>query len=174
MSNGAADRTGGALGRAGTVVGRGLHMLLGLVLLAVVAVNVANAAGRYLLGLSVTGTDELMVYAMIWVVMLGAVLSLAGRQHIGIDLLPAAAGPRARRALHLVHDIAALAVCAYLARASWLFVTRISGLGTTSMGLGIPMSWPHAALLMGFAGMTVVAAGLVARDLHRLLTGGGR
>jgi TRAP-type C4-dicarboxylate transport system permease small subunit len=165
-----------ALGRAGSAVGRGLHAALGLVLLAVVAVNVANAAGRYLLGVSVTGTDELMVYAMIWVVMLGAVLSLAGRQHIGIELLPAAVGPRARAraALYLVHDAVALAVCAYLARASWLFVTRISGLGTTSMGLGIPMSWPHAALLVGFAGMAVVAAGLIVADLRRLLAGGGR
>lgn len=174
MTRGAAARTGQTAARAGALLGRMLHIALGLVLLAVVAVNVANAAGRYLLGVSVTGTDELMVYAMIWVVMLGAILSLAGRQHIGIDLLPASVGPRARLALHLVHDLAALAVCAYLARASWLFVTRIAGLGTTSMGLGIPMSWPHAALLAGFAGMTAVAAGLVVADLRRLASGGMR
>jgi TRAP-type C4-dicarboxylate transport system permease small subunit len=163
-----------ALARAGAALGRGLHTALGLVLLAVVAVNVANAAGRYLLGVSITGTDELMVFAMIWVVMLGAVMSLAGRDHIAIELLPAAVGPRARAALFLLHDLIALAVFAYLARASWLFVGRISGLGTTSMGLGIPMSWPHAALLAGFAGMALVAAGLAVADLRRLLAGGGR
>lgn len=160
-----------AMGRLAALLagfGNGVRFALGLLLLAVVAINVANAAGRYLFGISMTGTDELMVYAMVWLVMIGSVLSLAARAHIAIDLLPDRLGPRGRAALFLIHDLIALAVLAYAARASWLFVERIGRLGTTSMGLGVPMTLPHTALLVGFAGMAVVAAGLVLRDLAAL------
>ncbi|MFW6077020.1 MAG: TRAP transporter small permease [Hyphomicrobiales bacterium] len=155
-----------ALGQGITLV---LHRVLGVALLLVVAINVANASGRYLFGYSLTGTDELMVYTMVWVVMAGAVFSLAGRTHIGVDLLPTYARGRLRHLVFLVHDIAALVACGYATWASWQFVMRISGLGTTSMGLGIPMAIPHAALLAGFACLALVAGVLFLRGLVALV-----
>jgi len=155
-----------ALGQGITLV---LHRVLGVALLLVVAVNVSNASGRYLFGYSLTGTDELMVYTMVWVVMAGAVLSLAGRTHIAVDLLPTYTRGRLRHLVLLVHDIAALVACGYATWASWQFVTRLAGLGTTSMGLGIPMAIPHAALLGGFACLVLVAGALFLRGLVALV-----
>lgn len=167
--DGGGDHRGGALAALGQGITRVLHRVLGVALLLVVAVNVVNASGRYLLGFSLTGTDELMVYTMIWVVMAGAVFSLAGRTHIGVDLLPTYARGRLRYLVFLVHDIAALVACGYATWASWQFVTRIAGLGTTSMGLGIPMAIPHAALLAGFTCLALVAGVLFLRGLLALV-----
>jgi TRAP-type C4-dicarboxylate transport system permease small subunit len=141
-----------------------LHTLLGLALLFVVAVNVLNATSRYLFGVSPVGADELMVYVVIWAVMVAAILSLVLRSHINVNVLPLYTTGRARHLLHLLHDAAAVFACGYAAYASWLFIGRISKLGVTSMGLGLPMSVPHAALLFGFLGLTVAGAVMFVRD----------
>jgi TRAP-type C4-dicarboxylate transport system permease small subunit len=63
---------------------RRLHMartaaraLLGFVLLGMVLLNVANAIGRYTAGMVFIGSDELLVFGMIWLVMIGMLLVTA-------------------------------------------------------------------------------------------------
>ncbi|WP_309084957.1 TRAP transporter small permease [Chelativorans sp.] len=146
-----------------------LHTLLGLTLLFVVGVNVVNAVSRYLFGISPVGADELMVYVVIWAVMIAAILSLILRSHINVNLLPLYTKGRVRHLLHVIHDGAAILACGYATYASWLFIGRIAKLGVTSMGLGLPMTVPHAALLIGFAGLTAVGALMLARDLMALI-----
>ena len=146
-----------------------LHTLLGLTLLFVVGVNVMNATSRYLLGISPVGADELMVYVVIWTVMIASILSLILRSHINVNLLPLYTKGRVRHLLHVIHDAAAVLACGYATYASWLFIGRISKLGVTSMGLGLPMTIPHAALLIGFAGLTVTGAVMLVRDLLALI-----
>lgn len=146
-----------------------LHTLLGLILLFVVGVNVVNATSRYLFGISPVGADELMVYMVIWAVMIAAILSLILRSHINVNLLPLYSKGRVRHMLHVIHDAAAVLACGYATYASWLFIGRISKLGVTSMGLGLPMTVPHAALLIGFAGLTVTGAIMLVRDCLALI-----
>ena len=153
---------------AGSAMGW-LHTLLGLTLLFVVGINVVNAISRYLLGIAPVGADELMVYAVIWVVMIAAIISLILRSHINVNLLPLYTTGRVRHLLHVIHDAAAILACGYATYASWLFIGRISKLGVTSMGLGLPMTIPHAALLVGFAGLTITGAVMLVRDLLALI-----
>lgn len=158
----------GAIGRIEAHVLALVRYALGLGLIAMVILNVANAAGRYGGLPTLTGADEALVYGMIWIVMLGAILATRTREHLTIDLLPGAVGPAAARAMRLLTDAATLAVCAFVARHSYSFIERIGAIGQTSMGLGIPMVIPHAAILVGFAGMTLVAAFLLVADLAAL------
>ena len=157
-----ASRT--TLARAGTAV----EWVLGMTLIGVVVLNVANATGRYLFSAAINGADEAMVFVMIFVVMTGAVLALARRSHIGVDLLPTWLTGRRLRALYVLHDLVALGATAFAAWASWGFVTRLARLGTTSMMLGIPMTIPHTVVLLGFAGMAAVSVVLLVRDLGAL------
>lgn len=157
------------LSRIATAAANGLQMLLGLALIFVVGVNVVNATGRYFFGVAPLGADELMVFIVIWTVMIAAVASLVARSHINVNLLPFYASGRARHLLHIVHDGAALLACGYATYASWLFIGRISSLGLRSMGLGLPMTIPHAALVAGFGAMTAVAAVMLVRDLLAFL-----
>ncbi len=158
-----------SLSRMAKAAANGLHMLLGLGLILVVGVNVANATARYLLGMAPLGADELMVFIVIWTVMIAAVASLVARSHINVNLLPLYSGGRVRHLLHVIHDAAALVACGYATYASWLFIGRISRLGVRSMGLGLPMTIPHTALLAGFGAMTAVAVFMLLRDVVALI-----
>ncbi|MFC3226783.1 TRAP transporter small permease [Marinibaculum pumilum] len=151
---------------------RWVRGLLGIVLLAMVLLNVANAAGRYLFAASITGADEILVFAMIFLVILGAVLALALRSHIALELLPSHLKGRSASALFVLHDLATLCIAGFAADASWQFVQRIAAINPRSMALGLPMAIPHAALLAGLAGLAALALFLLVRDLRALLRAG--
>ena len=61
--------------------------LLGALLIAMMLLNVANAVCRYLFSVVLIGADELLVFAMIWMVMIGMILVTINRQHIALDFL---------------------------------------------------------------------------------------
>ncbi|MCR9139543.1 MAG: TRAP transporter small permease [Alphaproteobacteria bacterium] len=153
----------------GARLGRAIDWTMGLLLIVVVGINVANATGRHLFSYSVTGADELMVYLIVLLVMAGAVRALAQRQHININLLPSYAHGRSRVALYIFHDLIALAATLYTANASWTFVQKIMRLDTTSMSMGIPMSIPHSMVFLGFAGMALIAFFCLLRDIRALI-----
>ncbi len=140
-----------------------LRTLLGIVLLAMVALNVANAVARAT-GVVVIGVDEVLVFGMIWMVMLGMLLVTAERSHIALELLSTRAGPRMTLVLSIITHAVMAAACGYAALQSFYFVQRISALGQTSMALGMPMLIPHSALIVGFGGTAIIALMLLVRD----------
>jgi TRAP-type C4-dicarboxylate transport system permease small subunit len=141
-----------------------LRGLAGLVLVAMVGLNVVNAAGRYTIGFVFVGADELLVYSMVWMVMVGAVVAVAERSQLALDVLTLRLEGRARAGLLVFQELVMAAACGYAAWQSLMFTLKIGRLGQTSMGLGVPMAIPHAALFAGFAGMAVVAVVLTVRD----------
>ena len=148
--------------------------LLGLVLLIMVAVNVINAVCRYAFGIVFPGADEILVFMMIWLVMLGLILVTADRRNISLDFLASRLGPRGRTVLAIIQHSVMAAACAFATIQSWAFVSRVASIGQTSMALGLPMAIPHFALVVGLAGTTVVAALLVASDIAALAQTPGR
>ncbi|KFB09008.1 TRAP transporter small permease [Nitratireductor basaltis] len=153
--------------RAEAIAVRLVAVLLGLCLIAMVLVNVANAVGRYSGLFSLVGADELLVYGMIWIVMLGAILAARSRDHLSVNLLPSALTGRLRMVLQIVIDIATVAVSIFIAWHSFTFIDRIASLNQKSMGLGIPMVIPHSAIPVGFIGIAAVTAFLVIIDIAR-------
>ena len=144
-----------------------LRTLLGLGLLVLVALNVVNAVARAT-GIVVIGVDEMLVFGMIWMVMLGMLLVTAERSHIALELLSARTGPQMTLVLSILTNAVTAAACAYTALQSFYFVQRITALGQTSMALGMPMIIPHSALLVGFGGTALIALILLVRDARTL------
>jgi TRAP-type transport system small permease protein len=83
--------------------------LLGTLLIGMMLLNVANAVCRYLFSVVLIGADELLVFAMIWMVMIGMILVTIDRRHIALDFLanrralnvpsPRTAGSQTRQSL---------------------------------------------------------------------------
>ncbi len=142
------------------------RMLLGLVLIGLVLLNVVNAIGRAV-GTVVIGVDEVLVFGMIWMVMIGMMLVTADRSHIALEILTARVGVRARCILSIVTHIVMVAACGYAAVQSFAFIQRVSATGQTSMALGMPMLIPHSALLIGFGGTAIIAAMIVVSESVR-------
>jgi TRAP-type C4-dicarboxylate transport system permease small subunit len=150
-------------------IGRAARVLLGLILLAMVVLNVANAVSRYLLSYVVIGIDELLVFAMIWMVMIGMLLVTAERSHIALEIITGRVGPRAKAGLAVFHHAVIGVACAYAAWQSYKFVSRVIAIKQTSMALALPMFIPHGAITLGLAGTAVIAATLAWRDALRLV-----
>jgi len=144
-----------------------VRALLGLVLIGLVLLNVGNAVARAT-GRVVIGVDEVLVFGMIWMVMIGMMLVTADRSHIALEILTARVGTRARYVLSIITHTVMTAACAYAAVQSFGFIQRVTASGQTSMALGMPMLIPHAALLVGFAGTAVIAALIVVSDIRGL------
>jgi TRAP-type transport system small permease protein len=143
--------------------------MLGLILLGMVLLNVSNAIGRYFIGAVLVGTDELLVFAMVWLVMIGLILVTAQERNIALDFLLNHAGQRTRLGIATVNHAVVAVGCSYAAAQSWIFLQRLAAVGQVSMGLGIPMLIPHAALLIGLAGTAIVAALLAAGNVRQLI-----
>lgn len=143
--------------------------LLGVALLLMVALNVINAVCRYVFAIVLTGADEVLVFMMIWLVMLGLILVTANRSNIALDFLVQRTGPRTRLVLAIFQHSVMTIVCAFATFYCWAFVIRVAAIGQTSMALGLPMAIPHFALVVGFAGTTIVAAFLVVSDVAELM-----
>ena len=146
-----------------------VRVLLGLLLLGMVALNVANAICRYVFGVVLTGADEVLVFSMIWMVMVGMILATIDRRHIALDFLVTRAGPRQRAALTILHHAVLTGACGYATFYCWAFVARVAAVGQTSMALGVPMAIPHFALFVGFAGTTIASALLLAAEVAQLV-----
>lgn len=159
--------------RIETTFARISQTFLGLGLIALVLINVANAVGRYTGWFAMTGADEALVYGMIWIVMLGAILAARERSHLSVNLLQLGMSERNWAAFQLVIDAVTLLVSVLVAVQSWDFIGRIFAIGQVSMGLGIPMILPHSAIFVGFAGIAVVTSVLLITDIVHLKSKGG-
>jgi TRAP-type transport system small permease protein len=135
--------------------------LLGALLIGMVLLNVANAACRYLFSVVLIGADELLVFGMIWMVMIGMILVTIDQRHIALDFLVNRLAPRPRIALTMFHHLIIAIGAAYAAVQSVEFARRVAMIGQTSMAIGFPMVFAHSALVVGFAGTALVAAALV-------------
>jgi TRAP-type C4-dicarboxylate transport system permease small subunit len=142
------------------------------VLIGLVFLNVATAVARAT-GTVVIGVDEVLVFGMIWMVMLGMLLVTAERGHINFELVTSRVGPRMQVILMVVTHLILSASCAYAAWQSFLYVSQITRLGQTSMALGMPMLIPHSAVVVGFGGTAIIAAILAIGGIRQLVSGEG-
>ena len=124
---------------------------LGLLLLAMVFLNVANAAGRYIFRKAIPGSDEILVFSMVWLVFLGACLVSLDGKHLSFDLLPKALNRRWRRVLHRFTCLALALLTGFVALQSWSVLQKLAQVGQKSMATEIPMVIPHGAVLLSFA-----------------------
>src|SRR5438445_12084050 len=75
--------------------------LLGTLLIGMVLLNVANAVCRYLFSVVLIGADELLVFAMIWMVMIRMCLVTLDRRHVPLDFLANRLAPPPHIALRM-------------------------------------------------------------------------
>jgi len=132
------------------------YLLTGTLLLVATAINFANVIGRYLFGAAIFWTEEILVFIVIWSVFM-TVPSIAYRgDHISMDLFTARFPPPYRRALNGVVVVLLVACGAFVVVQSFRVVTLHARTGAVSVAAGVPLTIPHAALLVGFA-LTVLA-----------------
>jgi len=138
--------------------------LAALLLAAAVAINFANALGRYVFQSAIYWAEEAMIYMAIWSVFLAAIAIAYDRAHLAMDFFSARLSDRWKRAANAATTAATAAVCLFMAFQSFRLLGTLIRNGQNSIALEIPMSVPQSSLLFGFV---MIALAVTARLLGR-------
>jgi TRAP-type C4-dicarboxylate transport system permease small subunit len=124
-------------------VARVIEVTLALAFIFAVLLNFANVVGRYLLGLSLLGADEVQIF---------------------IRFLPAPV----RVALRVAEQVLLAALAGFVLTQSYFYARQMWRIGRTSDMAGIPMWIPHATVALGFGLILVVALCGLVRMMRRM------
>lgn len=133
-----------------------------LLLFAMVVSAMAQVITRYVFNAPLTWSEELSRYLFIWLSFLGTWYAWVRREHLGIDLLPEALPPPARRVLLVLLE----AIVLLFAVASMYYGQRILQVSVRqpSAVLRVPMVWIYASY---YVAMALVSAEIVIGWLYR-------
>ena len=136
------------------VVERLVEKLMALALALIVVLIFSNVVGRYLLGASFAGAEELSRLLFVWLVFLGAILTLRRRAHLGVELVQARLPRQWRKVCAVItHLLTLYALWLFLA-GSWT-QTQI-GLTNYSTVLHFPNAFVSTAGLVCAASMLLI------------------
>lgn len=142
---------------------RAPHAICGVLLLAAIAINFTNVVGRYLFAAPVPWAEEGLIYIIVWGVFLSIGSITYQGLHLRMELLVANARPPLKTWLGALVAILLLVCSAVMMVQSARILRLYLGNGETSMGAKVPLVYPHAAVLVGFA-LTAIAAAVRFRN----------
>lgn len=138
------------------LVERLVEKLMALALGLIVLLVFSNVIGRYALGTSFAGAEELSRLLFVWLVFLGAILTLRRRAHLGVELVQARLPRWARKSCAVATHLLTLYALYLFLVGSWA-QTQI-GLHNYSTVLRFPNAFISAAGLVCAASMMLIVA----------------
>jgi TRAP-type C4-dicarboxylate transport system permease small subunit len=126
---------------------RGLEIIVGTILALLVLDVLLGVFTRFIIGEQIRWTEEVAIYLLIWVSLLGAAVAYADNAHLGVDYFVEKLNPQVRSLAHrIVHVIVGLfAVFALVIGGTRLVVQTLQG-GQVSAALGVPVGIVYAAV----------------------------
>lgn len=115
--------------------------------------------------------EEVVRYAFIYLVWIGAASAVRERAHIRIDVLFALVGERTKTLLYILGDLVMLVVAVLAVYWSFETLSVSWRFGSVSHGLRISMVWFLAAVPIGFALMIFRLIQSLVRDVADLRAG---
>ncbi len=132
--------------------------IIGALILFSIALNFANVVGRYVFFSPIIWAEEVMIYIMVWCVFIGAIVVSWDGRHLRMDLLSTNLTSPWKQIVNFAATSVFLIVCGFIIVQSWGAVTLFARFGQKSTVAGIPMVFPHVALLIGFTAMMIGVA----------------
>lgn len=160
-----------------------VRVLGGLLLFASAVLIVVNAVGRYVFAAPILWGEEILRYALLWMVFLGAVLVTWDDRHLRMDLLSATLKGRKQILVRALSIFVFLGLTLYVAYHSLTPVSLFARTGQVSQIAEIPMVIPHAiipiSMVLMFLAIVVrirshLRGGIGQDDGKREQTGGGQ
>lgn len=102
---------------------------------------------RYALNSSLTWSEELVQFILLWTVMLGSAIATDRGAHIVLNPLDDYLGPRGRRIKNVFAELGTITFCGVLAYYGFVLVYRTRFM--TSSAVDIPMSYVYASMPVG-------------------------
>jgi TRAP-type C4-dicarboxylate transport system permease small subunit len=133
-----------------------IERLLALAFLAAICLNFLNVIGRYLVGYTPPGTDEIQIYIMVWMAFLGAAVVTWRDQHLRMDVLFQRLPPLVRQLVRGFELLVFLSIACFVCLQSFYYARKMFNLDQVSDLAQIPTWIPHSAVTIGFALMALI------------------
>ena len=140
--------------------------VMGILMLAGVAIGFSNVVARYLFGYALFWAEEVMVFLIIWGVFIGVAAAAYDRAHLNMDLFVGTFRGLALQVLNALIVAVLVASCVFMIVQSWQVVTLFYQGGVTSVSAGVPKWISHSALPVGFALMALAVLSRLPLYLH--------
>lgn len=149
-------------------IDRAVEALVVVIFGAMIVVGAAQVFNRYFLNASLSWSEEFQRYGQIWLVFLAIPVAYRRGMHMGIEGLRNFMGDTGRRWLMRTIDILWLVLGGAIALGTFQFMGRLAT--QRSAGLGLPMNWVYAGILIGacymiFIGVRRLAASFAGRPV---------
>lgn len=138
-------------------IARVIVLTLAVAFLVAVTLNFSNVLGRYLLGISFLGSDEIQVFIMVGMTFLGAAVVLRSNQHLRMDVLVTMMPPMVQAVLRIVEQLLLVTLTGFVTIQSYSYATQMFQLGRTSDMAGVPMWIPHGMISVAFGLMFIIS-----------------
>lgn len=138
-------------------IARILELTLAFAFILAVLLNFANVVGRYLLGISLLGSDEVQVFIMVGMTFLGAIVVTRRNQHLRMDVLVQFMPGPICTALKIMEQLLLVTLAGFVLTQSYFYASQMLRLGRTSNMAGVPMWIPHGTVALGFGLMLIIA-----------------
>ena len=140
--------------------------VMGILMLAGVAICFSNVVARYLFGYALFWAEEVMVFLIIWGVFVGVAAAAYERAHLNMDLFSNSFRGSVLALLNALLVAVLLACCVFMIVQSWQVVTLFYQGGVRSVSAGVPKWIAQAALPVGFALMALAVLSRLKLYLH--------
>ena len=123
-----------------------------------------QVVNRNIFRIPVSGFEEAAKYSMVYMVLLGTELGLRDGTQISIQGVVDKLPDKTRKIVRLLARLVVIIFAAVMTKSGWAMVLKQAKIGQTSPGLGIPMSVPYFALVLGFGLITIVQSGYLIKQ----------
>ena len=138
---------------------------IGTALLVGVAINFVNVITRHFFGFALFWAEEIMVFGIIWSTAVAAIAITFNGEHLHMDLFSSRLPSPWREIVNGLAAALFVGVCTFVAYQSYAVVSAFAETGMVSVTVALPLTIPHAALLVGlsFMVLAVVARAYIRR-----------
>ena len=146
----------------------GVNWVIGWLMAALMAVMTVLIAwqvfARYVMGNSLTFSEEVARFSTIWLTMLGAAYAYRYGALIAVELLPSLVRPRIATALRILVALASALFALVLLREGWAITQRV--MPQTAPSTRVSMAWLYAAMPAGAVMILLNAVAVIADSLR--------
>ncbi|MGC9369917.1 MAG: TRAP transporter small permease [Paracoccaceae bacterium] len=137
----------GTVLRWALILTRGTEAVAAILLIAVIAMNLAQVFFRYVLVDPISWSEETMRHTTTWMVMLAAAPALLRREHMEVSLFDGVRSAWLRRAVGVLVHLSVAGFCVLLIVKG--FPAAIDNMRQVSPAVRIPMTIPYLAIPVG-------------------------
>jgi len=127
---------------------------------------------RYVVGSSLSWSEELARYLFLWQIWVGASFAVKRNKHLRADVLQVVVPQKLKYPVEVLYTVIWLAFSIFLAYQSSILVSKIIKVGQLSAALRLPMQFAYASVPTGCILMTIRLVQKIILDYKKFKSGG--